>query len=257
MIGALRFPARMAGFVGLTFGMYGMLEAETAIAPEERRADVLYKWIERYGRGLLRLYGVEVAARGPYVGEGLRYPGTGPGGRGRVFVMNHRSGLDIPVCLAFVEATIVSRDDLARWPVIGVAARRVGTLFVDRSSKKSGAAVIHAMRGALDRGRGVLVYPEGTTFAGDEVRPFRAGAFLAAEAAGAEIVPMGIAYDASGASFVDEPFAEHMKRVASAPTTRVALEVGEPFAATGDVAELQRRGRDEVQALVGRARARL
>jgi lyso-ornithine lipid O-acyltransferase len=257
MIGSLLFPARTAGFVGLTFTLYGLLEAETAVAPSSRRDEVLYKWIERYGRGLLRLYGAEVLASGEHVGEGRRYPGTGANGRGRVFVMNHRSGLDIPVCLAFIEATIVSRADLARWPVIGVAARRVGTLFVDRTSKKSGAAVIHAMRGALDRGRGVMVYPEGTTYSGDEVRPFRPGAFLAAEASDAEIVPVGIAYAGAGASFVDEPFTEHMKRVSSTPTTRVALEVGEPFAPVGDVSEIQRRAREAVQVLVDRARKRL
>ena len=34
-----------------------------------------------------------------------------------------------------------------------------------------------------------------TTFSGDEVRPFRPGAFLAAQRTGAEIVPVGIAYE--------------------------------------------------------------
>src|SRR6478609_5701447 len=103
---------------------------------------------------------------------------------------------------AFIEANTVSRADLAGWPVIGLAARRVGTLFVDRSDKRSGAAVINAMITGLESGRGVMVYPEGTTFAGDEVRPFRAGAFLAAQRAGAEIVPVGIAYGGDGASFL-------------------------------------------------------
>ncbi len=257
MLDGLRFPLRTAGFVGLTFGMYGLLEVETVVSPREDREAVLYKWIERYGRSLLELYGAEVDARGPHVGEGRRYPGADARGRGRVFVMNHRSGLDIPVCLAFVEATIVSRADLARWPVIGMAARRVGTLFVDRSDKQSGAAVIAAMRGAIERGRGVLVYPEGTTFAGDEVRPFRNGAFLAAESTGAEIVPMGIVYGGSGASYVDEPFAAHMKRVASTRRTRVALEVGEPIPSSGSMDAIRERAHAAVQELVHRARARL
>src|SRR5687768_9531690 len=183
----IRFPARTAGFVAVTFGMYGLLEADTAVSPQSDRESVLQKWIERYGKALLRLYGVDVIARGPHVGEGRRYPGTSPSGKGRMFLMNHRSGLDIPITLAFVEATILSRADLAGWPVIGVAARRVGTLFVDRSDKNSGAAIINTMASALERGKGVMVYPEGTTFEGDEVRPFRVGAFKAAERAGAEI----------------------------------------------------------------------
>jgi len=256
--GALRFPIRTAGFVGLTFSLYGMLELDTAISSADERSAVLYKWIERYGRGLLALYGVRVTALGPHVEQGRRYPGTAPGGRGRVFIMNHRSGLDIPVTLAFIEATIVSRADLARWPVIGVAARRVGTLFVDRTDKQSGAAVISAMCGAIERGRAVMVYPEGTTFSGDEVRPFRPGAFVAAQRTGAEIVPVGLAYGGDGATFVEEPFAAHMKRVSSASGTRAAIAVGEPLQIPGaSLEETAKAGRDAVQALVHRARAAL
>lgn len=256
--GGLRVPLRAAAFAGLTFGMYGLLEIDTALSPPEARSAVLFKWIERYGKGLLSIYGVDVTARGPHVKQGQRYPGTAANGRGRIFVMNHRSGLDIPITLAFIEATIVSRADLARWPVIGVAARRVGTLFVDRSDKQSGAAVINAMCGAIEGGRGVMVYPEGTTFAGDEVRAFRPGAFVAAQRSGAEIVPIGIAYGDAGASFVEEPFAAHMKRVSAAKRTRAVIEIGPPLP-SGDASleDMARAGRDAVQSLVNRARGAL
>lgn len=257
MIETLRFPARTAAFVGLTFSLYGLLELDTALSPDTQRETVLQKWIERYGKGLLRLYGVRITAHGPHVEQGARYPGQDASGKGRIFVMNHRSALDIPVTLAFVEATIVSRADLAGWPVIGVAARRVGTLFVDRSSKSSGAAVIDAMSSALERGKGVMVYPEGTTFAGDEVRPFRAGAFIAAQRAGAEIVPVGLAYEANGASFIDEPFAAHMKRVSATRETRAAIFVGEPLSPGAEVGEMQEQARRRVQDLVHKARAAL
>ena len=202
--GLVRAPARTAGFVGLTFALLAGFEAERALAPDDRaRDDVTYKWMQRYGLGLLGLYGLEVSARrgpgGRGRGRALRPPATRMG-RGRLFVMNHRSMLDIFVNLAFLEANIVSRADLSGWPVIGLAARRVGTLFVDRSSKQSGAAVINAMCTAVERGRAVMVYPEGTTFAGDELRPFRPGVFLAAQRTGAEIVPVGIAYEGDAAS---------------------------------------------------------
>lgn len=249
------FPLRTAGFVGLTLSMYGMLEVDTAISPGRDRQVVLHTWMARYGRALLGLYGVEAIARGPFVEHDAQVPGVDATGRGRIFVMNHRSGLDVPLTLAFVEATIVSRADLARWPIIGMAARRVGTLFVDRSDKRSGASVIHAMCGAIERGRGVMVYPEGTTYSGDEVRPFRAGAFTAAERTGAEIVPIGTAFAGAGATFTDESFVDHMKRVSGTPHTRVGLVVGEPIKPGGDVKELERKARAAVQALVHQARA--
>ncbi len=256
----IRAPLRTAGFIGLTFGLLAGFEAERALARDDHaRDDVTYKWMARYGHGLLRLYGLEVTARGAYVeAEGGRYPARDAAGRGRLFVMNHRSMLDIFVNLAFLEANIVSRADLSGWPVIGLAARRVGTLFVDRKSKQSGAAVINAICGAVERGRAVMVYPEGTTFSGDEVRPFRAGAFLAAQRTGAEIVPVGIAYEGDAASFGDEPFVKHLLRVSSARRTRVGLEIGEPIRADRmDVDAVRALTQERVQALVHEARARL
>ena len=169
--------------------------------------------------------------------------------------MNHRSMFDIFVNLAFVEANIVSRADLSRWPVIGLAARRVGTLFVDRTSKRSGAAVIHATAGAIEAGRAVMLYPEGTTYSGDEVRPFRAGAFLAAQRTGAEIVPVGIAYEGANSSFLDETFTAHLMRVSSARRTRVGLVIGEAIPGPHpDVEATRALAQERVQALVHRAR---
>jgi 1-acyl-sn-glycerol-3-phosphate acyltransferase len=252
---ALRLPLRSAAFVGLTFSMYGGLEADIAL--HGRAADrlaLLSKWVERYGRSLLRLYGVEVAARGPFLGEGRRHPGRDARGVGRVFVMNHRSGLDVPVTLAFVDATIVSRADLARWPVIGMAARRAGTLFVDRTSRHSGAAVVSTMCAALRAGRGVMVYPEGTTYEGDEVRPFRPGAFSAALRTGAEIIPLGIAYGGGASSFGDESFPEHMMRVSRARRTEVALVAGDPLPPASSIEATRDAAWAAVQTLVRQAR---
>ena len=256
----VRLPLRLSGFVGLTLGVLAGFESERTLAPEGRpRDDVTYKWMHLYGLGLLGLFGIEVTARGAHVGvPGGRYPARDADGRGRLFVMNHRSMFDIFVNLAFLEANIVSRADLAHWPVIGLAARRVGTLFVDRTSKRSGTAVINTMCDATSSGRAVMVYPEGTTFAGDEVRPFRPGVFLAAQRTGAEIVPVGIAYEGASASYVEEPFVKHLLRVSSATRTRVGLVVGEPIRAQGgDVDTLKQRTHESVQALVHEARATL
>ena len=235
-----------------------MLEVDTALSAREEREEVLAKWIARYGRALLGLYGVDLRAGGPFAGEGQRYPGRGAGGRGRVFVMNHRSGLDVPVTLALFDATIVSRADLADWPVIGMAARRVGTLFVDRESRSSGATVVQGMVSAIEGGRSVMIYPEGTTFAGDEVRPFRLGAFRTALRSGSEVVPAGIAYG-DRAEFTESSFMVHMKRVSERPRTRVAVEVGEPITPLKDDTpeSLRDRVQQAVQVLVHRARPRL
>lgn len=255
ILDAVRFPSRSAAFLGITAGMYVAFEAQTALTAEAEREALLHRWIERHARVMLRVFGIEPIGSGPHLGEGLTHPGTDERGLGRIFISNHRSGLDILLTLALFEAAHVSRADLAKWPMVGKLARRIGTLFVDRESKMSGAAVLHAMCAAVQRGRGIIVFPEGTTFSGDEVRSFRPGAFAAAVRTGAEIVPVGLAYESATAEFGDESFAQHMKRVSGQPRTRVGVAVGRPIASGGREREdLQREGHRAVQELVGVAR---
>lgn len=254
----LLLSARTAAFASTTASMYGAFELEAALAGASARDDVLKKWVVRYGRVELSLFGVDVVAQGPHLGEGAAYPGKDARGKGRLFVMNHRSALDIFVSLGWLEARIVSRGDLARWPVIGYLAKRIGTLFVDRESAVSGARVAGAMVRGVEAGRGVLVFPEGTTFAGDEVRPFRPGAFVVSRRTGAEIVPIGVAYEGEHATFGDETFPAHVRRIGGLPRTRVALVAGDPIAPNDrEPAEIQAEARSAVQALVARARASL
>lgn len=254
MLGPLRFPLKTLGFVGWTFGLYGLLEAETLLRPDP---GLVSQWQGRYGRGLLKIWGIELDAHGPGLGP-QGYPSADPRGVGHLFVMNHRSALDIFVALASTQSTLVSRADLAAWPVIGVAARRVGTLFVDRQSRRSGATVVKAMEKALQAGRGVMVFPEGTTFEGDAVRPFHPGAFHAAVRADARVVPLGLCYERTDASFGDEDFSTHMKRLGSQKTIRAALVAGEPIPSQGLRPDaLCEQVHRKVQALVNAARARV
>ena len=52
------------------------------------------------------------------------------------------------------------------------------------SSAKSGAGAIRAIQHELERGQTIVLFPEGATFAGDELRPFPGGAFIAATRGG-------------------------------------------------------------------------
>src|SRR4051812_10489906 len=86
--GPLRVPIRTAGFVGLTFTLLVGFESERLLvrgARDDRaRDDVTYAWMARYGRALLRLYGLSVDAHGPHVEiRGGRYPARDGSGRGR------------------------------------------------------------------------------------------------------------------------------------------------------------------------------
>lgn len=249
----VRQVARAGGFVGLTATMLTPFVVHMRVTPEgERKERLRDAWVRSWARALLRLFAIDVTV------DGALPPQTRLGGRGRVIVVNHRSAIDIGVLLATFGGTMVSRADLARWPVVGAAARSVGTVFVERQRIESGAATIRIVQRLLGEGRTILIFPEGTTFDGDEVRPFQRGAFVAAAGAGAEILPVGLAYPrSSGAAFVDESFPAHLARMAKGPPTRMVLAVGTPFeAGPGERAKaLTARAHAEVQALVRRARS--
>lgn len=245
-----RKALRVTGFVGFTGVMIPLYVARDRLAREGKRSAVRDRWLRRWSGTLLRLFAVQVT-----VEEAGSAPRTPAGGR--LVVSNHRSAIDVGILLQHFGGHMVSRADLAGWPVVGAAARSVETVFVDRSSTMSGASTIRAIRDLLRKGETVLLFPEGTTFSGDDVRPFQAGAFIATLKTQASIVPVGIAYaSGSDAAFVGESFPAHLARMAGGKPTHVAVHVGEPIEVTpkSHAAELAERARVAVQGLVALAR---
>jgi 1-acyl-sn-glycerol-3-phosphate acyltransferase len=243
----LRQVARIAGFAGVTAGMLPMFVAHERLTREDDRERVRERWVAAWAGTLLALFGVNETVRG-------EAPRTE---RGRLIVASHRSTADILLLLKVIGGRMVSRADLARWPLVGVAARSVGTLFVDRKDASSGATAVRTIRTRLAAGDSVIVFPEGTTFPDDQVRPFHAGAFVAAAKSGADIVPVGIAYQTgSGAAFVNESFPAHLARMAAAPPSRVAVCIGDAMpVGAAKASDLRDLAHQRVQQLVHEARS--
>ncbi len=252
----LRLAGRGAGFLACTAGTLAGLELSSLGADSAGKAAALARWSSRWARVVVPLCGLELVRVGALEAV-QRYPGQGANGRGRVFIANHRSILDVLLAMAVAEITFMSRHDVARWPCIGLAARRAGTVFVDRRDKASGQDAITAAVTLLESGRGVIIFPEGTTFSGDEVRPFRYGAVRAAERAGAEVVPLGIAYEDDTVAFGDESFAAHLRRVGGQRRVRVAVAGGAPLELRGlPLEQANAKACARVQELVVEARGK-
>lgn len=247
----LRQAYRASGFLGLTAGMLPVYLAHYDKVPAPEKETVRNLWVRRWARAMLALFSVECVVKGAIP------PPTRKGERGRLIVANHRSAIDIGVLLATFGGTMVSRSDLAEWPIVGAAARSVGTVFVDRTNAESGAATIRAIQKHLDEGATIILFPEGTTFEGDDVRSFFGGAFIAAARAGAEVLPVGLAYPrSSGAAFVNETFTQHLARMAKSTSTRMVLVAGDPIDVVkgSKAGPLTKRAHAEVSALVAKAR---
>lgn len=235
---------RAVGGFAWTAGMLAAVDLNERLASEERREEVFEAYMRRWSQGLLRLTGTRIVM-GPMPTGKSRGP--------RLIVANHRTAFDIPVLLAHFGGSVLSRGDLAEWPIIGPAAKKAQTIFVDQDSRRSKIQAMRAIRQHLQAGRTVSVFPEGTTYDGDQVRPFFRGAFAAAKGLDVDIVPVGLAYP-QGIEYTEYSFLEHVENYASRPRVMVGMWVGEAERATKNADEMATHFRARVQALVERAR---
>jgi 1-acyl-sn-glycerol-3-phosphate acyltransferase len=210
VLATARSGARAAAMATLTLGMLGGVSVHQRIAGPGRAQPVFQNWMQTWADGLLRVFGMQITLAGP--------PPTAASGP-RLVVANHRSPVDILLMLKHFGGVVLSRADLEHWPVLGLAAQRAETIFVDRADTLSGIVAIRSIRERLQQGRTVIVFPEGGTSVGDEVKPFHGGAFAAARGLSVDVVTAGVAYEA-GAEFWNESFVEHMQRVAGRSATR-------------------------------------
>jgi len=247
----LRAPVRLAAAGTAAIGLYvGVKLEHRFLQIGDVRAE---SYTRAWARSILRSFGVEMVVdpRGPKPVEVL--PRTA-----RLVVSNHRSMVDVLVLLDLFGGHLLARGDMANWPLVGEMAKTAGTLFVDRQDPSSGAGAVQRIRDHLKQGKTIGLFPEGTTFPDDEVRPFHGGAFIALSRAQGEVVPVGLAYADPSSHYVDETFAEHAKRLLIADRTRVAVAVGAPIPSKGLTSSaLRDRSREQVQALVRRARSLL
>lgn len=89
-----------------------------------------------------------------------------------LLVSNHLSYLDIVLFASLTGAAFVSKAAVGRWPVLGPLSKTMGTLFVERGRRRDVVRVGELISARMTRGQGILLFPEGTSFAGERVRPF-------------------------------------------------------------------------------------
>lgn len=179
--------------------------------------------IRWYCAGLCRLLRVRITCSG-----------TLPEGAALV-VSNHVSWLDIPVLFACLQdLSFLSKAEVRKWPLIGILAVAAGTIFIRRGGGEANAKN-RQIADQLDKGRRVVVFPEGTTSLGQRVLPFHPKLFGSALISGTSIQPVVLHYQTrSGepdlAPFVgDDDFKEHLCRVLIGNPIHVTLRWLQPI----------------------------
>ena len=241
----VRAVLRIGASVGFSAGMLATYEARRAMMPESSHERLLNRYRARLTNGLLRVLGAELLVHGQSTHNS-----------GALVVCNHQSALDIGVMLSLFQAVLVSRHDVAEWPLLGRLAKHGDTIFVDREDRRSGAVALREIRRRAREGHTVVAFPEGGTFPGDSVHEFHPGAFAAVRSLDIPIIPVGLAYSPA-IPYLKEPFATHVAKIAARRRTRIAVHVGEPLPPNLGARTAAKAARAHVEGLVAEARRTL
>lgn len=139
--------------------------------------------VQVWSRGMLKRIGIELVVKGQ---PDMRGP--------LMLVANHISWLDITSLHAARFCRFVSKADIAQWPFIGKLASGIGTLFLERSSRRDAMRVVHHMADSLRAGDVLAVFPEGTTSDGRSLLPFHANLIEAAIVANVPVQPVALQF---------------------------------------------------------------
>ncbi|MBI1300386.1 MAG: 1-acyl-sn-glycerol-3-phosphate acyltransferase [Alphaproteobacteria bacterium] len=93
-----------------------------------------------------------------------------------IFLSNHISYLDIPVIGSCLKASFIAKEDVKSWPLIGILAQLQQTGFISRD-KKDAVKERDSMSKMIERGKNLIIFPEGTSTEGILVHTFKSSIF--------------------------------------------------------------------------------
>ena len=115
-------------------------------------------------------------------------------GRTYLYMSNHVSLFDMPLLGGWVPGIVrsVEAERQFRWPLYGLAVRRLGNIPIRREDVFSSARSLQKAVRKLAQRRSLLIMPEATRTLDGKLRPFKRLPFLLAKQAGVDLVPVGM-----------------------------------------------------------------
>jgi 1-acyl-sn-glycerol-3-phosphate acyltransferase len=113
---------------------------------------------------------------------------------GQLIVANHMSYVDVLLIASSRPCCFVTSVEVRETPILGWIVQLAGCLFVERRSKAKLGNEVMEIEEALRSGLDVVVFPEATSTAGNEVIRFRRPLFNAAIRAQVAVLPVTVNY---------------------------------------------------------------
>ena len=202
----------------------------------------------RWSRRMLGVLGIELEARGAAVAPGC------------MLVANHISWVDIFVINALAPAAFVSKAEVRTWPVIGWLAAKNDTIFLRRGSRGHARIINEETAAALDAGRNVAIFPEGTTTDGSQLLHFHAALLQPAIACGHPVQTLALQYLTPAGHFTRAPaydgdlsLGQCIANIIAARRTIARITVAAPIATTDGLERraLAARAHTEIDCAIG------
>lgn len=114
--------------------------------------------------------------------------------RSVVIAVNHQSFMDIPILLGLLPGyfAFVSKAEVFAVPVLGPYMEACGFIKLRRGEKAGSREAMSECFEALESGRSVLMFPEGTRSDAGALLPFKKGAAVLASRAHVAILPVAL-----------------------------------------------------------------
>ncbi len=191
-----------------------------------------------WSRAALRIVGLEVRIEGRPRGEPF------------VVAANHLSYLDIWLLGAAYPTVFVAKREIASWPLFGLVARVVGTVFVDREHARDLVRAAREMEAQLDHGVPLTLFPEGMATSGHAVLEFLPSLFEPAARRRIPCYAASLSYDTPGGEgapsdtvcwWGGRSFLPHLLRLLRQPRVLATLRISAEPIVLSDRKELARQ----------------
>lgn len=161
----------------------------------------------------------------PVLGLKVEFSGA-PIDKPALYVSNHRSFADPIVLCRFVDAFVVAKAEVKKYPIINIGAMLTGVIFVQRENEHSRKKARSKLLEILEKGYNVLVYPEGTVGIERGTLPFKTGSFKEAAENQIPVIPVAIEYKSKRDLWVIPQFLKQYFYQFAKPYTPVKLSFG-------------------------------
>lgn len=150
---------RFVLFFVMTFGIYGAWWIGAWFIPNQQYwRQIIFR---RWSRWFVKLSNMKI--------EVIGTPPHSP----FFLVCNHLGYTDIPAIRSIVEGVYVTKGEIKGWFAAGKMVGDIGNIYVNRQNKRDIPRAGMQVLNSLERGEGVIVFPEGTSTKGEKVLPFK------------------------------------------------------------------------------------